>query len=272
MNSLSKYRYLITRRAVQIGILFLFFASNKWGFDILQGNLSFSKVLGIVPLSDPFALLQMLFAGAVVGMDVFVGAVIVIVFYSVVGGRVFCSYVCPMNMVTDAAHYLREKTSLSKVQKKQFVSNKIRYWVLALSLLLSAIFGVAAFEFVSPISMLHRNVIFGFGFGGFAVLVVFLFDLLVLKNGWCGHICPLGAFYSLLGKASLVRVRYDNQKCTVCMECKKVCPEPDVLHTIGRESSQILSGACLNCARCIEVCEDEALDFSIRDFIKKDKI
>jgi ferredoxin-type protein NapH len=33
---------------------------------------------------------------------------------------------------------------------------------------------------------------------------------------------------------------------------------------IGKKSIPVLSGECTNCARCIEVCDDEALDFSIR--------
>ncbi|MFT8144368.1 4Fe-4S binding protein, partial [Salmonella enterica subsp. enterica serovar Enteritidis] len=59
--------------------------------------------------------------------------------------------------------------------------------------------GIAAFELVSPIGILHRGVIFGMGMGGAAVLSIFLFDLFAVKNGWCGHVCPLGGFYSLIG-------------------------------------------------------------------------
>jgi hypothetical protein len=32
------------------------------------------------------------------------------------------------------------------------------------------------------------------------LLAVFLFDLFVMRHGWCGHLCPVGAFYSLIGR------------------------------------------------------------------------
>jgi ferredoxin-type protein NapH len=132
--------------------------------------------------------------------------------------------------------------------------------------------GVTAFEFISPISMIHRGVIFGLGFGWAAAVIIFLFDLFVLKNGWCGYICPLGGFYALISRFSLIRVKHDESKCTLCMRCKEVCPENQVLFMVGKHSAQVLKGECTNCARCIEVCDDDALNFSIRDLIdKKDK-
>jgi ferredoxin-type protein NapH len=268
----NNYRYLFFRRFTQIGLLVLYFGANAWGWKMLQGNLSSSSILGIIPMSDPYAALQMLAAGAIMATNLLVGVAVVVVFYFLIGGRAFCSWVCPINMVTDLANFLREKTGINKVQGiKQPASRKIRYWVLALSLIISALMGVTAFEFVSPISMVHRGIVFGLGFGWAAMLIIFLFDLFVLKNGWCGHICPLGGFYSLLGKFSLIRVQHYEENCTACMKCKVVCPENQVLHMINKESLPVLSGECTNCARCIEVCDDDALGFSIRNMAKNKK-
>lgn len=233
-----------------------------------MGNLSSSNLLGVVPLSDPYAVVQMFAAGAVLSIDVIIGALIITMFYLVIGGRAFCSWVCPINIVTDAAALLRRKIGVDNFAKKQPASRNMRYWVLGLSLVISYMMGIAAFEFISPISVLHRGVIFGFGFGLAAVLVIFLFDLLVLKNGWCGHVCPLGGFYSLVGKFSLIRVHHNKDNCTECMKCKVVCPEVQVLHMISKESLPVLSGECTNCARCVEACDDDALGFSIRKLIQ----
>jgi len=268
----NSYKYFILRRLTQIGILILFFGANAWGWKMLEGNLSTSKIFGIIPMSDPFAVMQMIAAGAVVATDLLLGVAVVTLFYFIVGGRAFCSWVCPINMVTDSANFLRRFFDIDRAQlQKQPIGRNVRYWVLGLSLIVSAFMGIAAFEFISPISMLHRGIIFGIGFGWAAVLIIFLFDLFVLKNGWCGHICPLGAFYSLLGKFSLIRVHHIEENCTLCMKCKVVCPEKQVLFMIGKESLPVLSGECTNCARCIEVCDDDALKFSIRDFAKNKK-
>jgi len=271
-NLWNNYRYLFFRRFTQISLLVLYFGANAWGWKMLQGNLSSSTILGVIPMSDPYAALQMIAAGATLATDLLLGVLVVTLFYFLIGGRAFCSWVCPINMVTDFAFFVRELIGMNKLTGvKQPASRKLRYWVLALSLVVSAIMGLAAFEFISPISMLHRGIVFGIGFGWAGVLIIFLFDLFVLKNGWCGHICPLGGFYSILGKFSLIRVKHNEENCTLCMKCKVVCPENQVLHMIGKESLPVLSGECTNCARCIEVCDDDALSFSLRSMAQNKK-
>ena len=264
-------RYLIARRITQVGIIGLYILAHVYGIKILEGNLSSSLAFGTIPLSDPFAVLQMFFAGSIITMDIFIGALIITIFYGIFGGRMFCSWVCPVNIVTDAANLLRRKIGISAIQKRVYMSRNIRYWVLGLSLVLSFLMGLTAFELVSPISILHRGLIFGMGFGLAVVLIIFFFDLLVHENGWCGYVCPLGAFYSLVGKYSLFRVKYDLEKCTECMACKEVCPEKEVLFMVSKFSETVKMGGCTNCARCIEVCEDDALNFSIRSYINKNK-
>jgi ferredoxin-type protein NapH len=137
-------------------------------------------------------------------------------------------------------------------------------------IVVSAIVGAAAFEFINPIGIFTRGVIFGLGFGWTLILAIFLFDLFVVKNGWCGHMCPVGAAYSIIGAKNLIRVYHDHIKCTNCGNCKEVCPEKEVLNPIINKKSGFIEGiACTNCGRCIEVCNDNALRFSIRGLIKK---
>ncbi len=268
---MKNMKYLILRRVTQIALLFLYFAGNAWGWSILQGDISTSLLFNKIPLSDPFALLQILATGALVGVNVVVGAAIITLFYGLIGGRAFCSWVCPVNMVTDLAAWLRRKLLIDKIERKVWISRNIRYYMIALALIVSAISGLAAFEIVSPISILNRNIIFGFGSGLGLIGAIFLFDLFVVKNGWCGHICPLGGFYSLIGKYSLIKVKHDHQKCTLCMKCKEVCPETQVLHMIGKNSITVNKGECTNCGRCIDVCNDDALFFTISKYIKENK-
>lgn len=264
-----KNKYLILRRITQISLMFLYFGANAWGWTFITGNLSSSLILGTIPMSDPYSVLQMFAAGAVIASNILVGSMVAVLLYGFVGGRSFCSWVCPVNIITDAANYLRRKLGFNQIQKRQPATRNIRYWVIVMSLVISTGLGVTAFEFVSPISMVHRGIIFGLGFGWAAIVVIFLFDLFVLKNGWCGHICPLGGFYSIIGKYSLIRVKHQEEKCTLCMKCKEVCPENQVLFMVGKSTEQVLSGECTNCARCIEVCDDDALNFSIRDLINQ---
>ena len=266
---IKKYRFLLLRRTSQITLMVLYFSANAYGFSVLQGTLSSSLLFNTIPLSDPYAVLQMLAAGAILGTDVLVGALIILIFYMTIGGRAFCSWVCPINMITDMANWLRRVLYLDQIEKKVWLGRGTRYWVLGLALVLSALTGVAAFEIVSPISMLHRGIVFGMGMGFAAVLSIFLFDLFAVKNGWCGHICPLGAFYSATSRFSMIKVKHNQPNCTLCMKCKDVCPEKHILSIIGKESGDISSGECTNCGRCVEVCDDDSLSFGIRKYINK---
>jgi ferredoxin-type protein NapH len=257
-------RFLISRRLVQLSTLFLFFAGNAFGWTILRGNLSSSRVLEKVPLADPFAVLQIFATRRTVFFDAILGAVLITLFFAIVGGRAFCGWVCPVNIVTDFASRLRKILRVDSLVRNWNISSGIRYWMAGLSIILSVITGVAAFEWISPISMLHRGIVYGMGFGWTAVLGVFLFDLCVVKNGFCGHICPLGGFYALIGRFSILRVRHDRESCNLCAKCLEMCPERQVLSLVGKESGMVLSGECLNCGRCVEVCERGALKWSLR--------
>jgi ferredoxin-type protein NapH len=276
---ISNYKYLILRRVVQLGILALYFGGNILGWKMLTGDLSSSSILGTIPLSDPFAILQMLAAGATIGANALIGALIIALFYGIVGGRAFCSWVCPVNMVTDAAAWLRRVLHIDKLERKIWITRNTRYYMVVLALIVSFVSGLAAFEIISPITILNRWVIFGanmidgkivfvMGAGIGLLVAIFLFDLFVVKNGWCGHICPLGGVHSIIGKYSLIRVEHNHDNCTLCMKCTTVCPEKPVLNMIGKRSEYVSQAECTNCGRCIDVCDDDALEFSIRNFIK----
>ncbi len=259
-------RFLIMRRFSQICILLLLIGGNIWGWNILKGNLSFSHLFGIIPLADPFAVLQAVFAGAIVTADIILGSLVILALYSIITGRVFCSWVCPMNFITDAARFLRQKIHLDDKIKPLRVSRNIRYWVLGLGLFFSFLTGLTAFEFISPVAIFHRGLIYGMGAGWIVILSIFLFDLLAVKNGFCGHLCPLGGFYAFTTKPALLKISHNHQKCSLCMKCKEVCPERPILNFIGKRSRIIPPGECTNCGRCIDVCADDSLHFKVQLF------
>lgn len=266
-GKLGVWKYLILRRITQVFTLFLFFGSAHWAWNynelpIISGNLSGSMLLGFIPLADPFAVLQIFASQHTLLTEVLTGAFIVLAFYFIVGGRVWCSWVCPINMISDLAAKIRKKINIQDALK---LSRKFRYTMLVLAIVLSAITGVAAFEWISPISIFHREIIFGLGSGWAILLGIFIFDAFILKDGWCGHLCPLGAFYSIVGKFALLRISFNTPTCTHCVECTKVCPEPQVLDLkLASEKGYISAGECTNCGRCIGVCPEGTLQFDVK--------
>ncbi len=179
---LAAHRYLILRRISQLGFLALFLLGPLAGIWIVKGNLASSLTLDVLPLTDPLVLLQVFFSGLVPETTAMIGAVIVLVFYLLVGGRVYCSWVCPINIVTDTAEWLRRKL---KIKNSANFSSKTRYWLLAGILLVAVISGSVAWELVNPVSMVYRGLVFGMGLAWGVVAAVFLLDLFVGRRAWC---------------------------------------------------------------------------------------
>jgi ferredoxin-type protein NapH len=218
-------------------------------------------------MADPFAALQIFMTGHVLAAESLIGAALMLAFYALVGGRVFCAWVCPVNAVTDAAGWLRQRLPLPT---RFVLGRNFRYAVLATALVVSAVAGVAAFEWVSPVGMAHRGIVFGMGLGALAPVAIFLFDLFILKNGWCGHLCPLGAFWAIVGRSALIRVRFDRASCTHCGACARVCPEPQVLNLKKLAAfGYVAAGECSNCGRCTGLCPEGSLSFDLRPLISQ---
>ena len=261
------HKWLILRRMSQLVILALFLIGPLLGIWWVKGNLASSLTFGVLPLTDPYVLLQSFVAGHGLAKTAIIGAAIVVVFYLLIGGRVYCSWVCPLNLVTDAANWVREKLKLTGGIQ---MSRRLRYWILGLTLALAAATGSIVWELINPVSALQRGLIFGLGGAWIIVLAIFLFDLFVSKRGWCGHLCPVGAFYSLLGRQSLVRVSAPNrERCDNCMDCYNVCPEPQVITPALKGAAKgigpvILEANCTNCGRCVDVCSVDVFSFVSR--------
>ena len=260
-------KWLVLRRASQLLLLALFVAGPWFGWWIVKGNLSSSLTLDVLPLTDPYVLLQSVAARHVPETAALIGALMVVTIYVLVGGRVYCSWVCPVNMVTDAAQWLRRRFGLGLGAR---VRRETRYGILAATLAVSLITGVVAWELVNPVSLLHRGLLFGMGLGWTVIAAIFIFDLLVANDGWCGHLCPVGAFYGLLGQASPLRVVARRRaQCNDCLDCIAVCPEPQVIPPALKGARRglgpvITSGACTNCGRCIDVCSKDVFEFGTR--------
>ncbi|MBU3030725.1 quinol dehydrogenase ferredoxin subunit NapH [Paracoccus marinaquae] len=261
---LRAHKWWVLRRISQISVLGLFMLGPLAGIWIVRGNFAASNIGGLVTLADPYILLQGLAGGTSPATPVVTGALIILVAYLILGGRVYCGWVCPVNIVTDTAHWLRERTGLTRDRK---LDRRTRLVILAATLLASFVTGTVAWEFVNPVSLLQRAMIGGIGFGWAIIVAVFLLDLLVSRRAWCSHLCPVGAFYGLLGRGAVLRVSAANRSaCTDCGACFNVCPEPHVIVPAlkGRGSPLILSGDCQNCGGCIDACPVDVFRMSQR--------
>ncbi|ELB2920994.1 quinol dehydrogenase ferredoxin subunit NapH [Vibrio alginolyticus] len=259
------HRFLILRRLCQFTIIALFMAGPTLG--ILTGNLSSSMLLDNVPLSDPLIVLQALATGHVPEFNALLGVVIVVVFYAILAPRAFCAWVCPLNIVTDLAAWLRRKLNIKASYRWSPV---IRYWLIPVLMLGSALSGAILWTWLDPVAALHRGLVFGMGAGWVLIALVFVLDLLLVEHGWCGHLCPLGATYGVIGRKSLLRVTaVRREDCTKCMDCFYVCPEPEVLRQPLKEGDRrVMDQNCISCGRCLDVCPEHVFEFKNRLSVK----
>ncbi|EGQ8920038.1 TPA: quinol dehydrogenase ferredoxin subunit NapH [Vibrio parahaemolyticus] len=259
------HRFLILRRLCQLAIIALFMAGPTLG--VLTGNLSSSMLFDTVPLSDPLIVLQALATGHIPEFNALLGVVIVVVFYAILAPRAFCAWVCPLNIVTDLAAWLRRKFNIKASYRW---SPAIRYWLIPVLMLGSALSGAILWTWLDPVAALHRGLVFGMGAGWVLIALVFVLDLLLVEHGWCGHLCPLGAAYGVIGRKSLLRVTaVRREDCTKCMDCFYVCPEPEVLRQPLKEGDRrVMDQNCISCGRCLDVCPEYVFEFKTRLNVK----
>ncbi|WP_047550996.1 quinol dehydrogenase ferredoxin subunit NapH [Methylotenera sp. G11] len=262
VSALKRRRWLLMRRSVQILIVLAFIVDLPEIGRIAAGNLSSSVWFWNVPLTDPFVMLQSLLAGAPFAKTVLIGAAIVAGFYAFFGGRIYCGWVCPINMLTDAAYWLRQKL---KIKGNLTMSRELRTVLLVMALVLSAISGTLAWENINPITLLQREIMWTSAAGLTFLAALFLFDFLVTRRGWCGHLCPVGAFYRWLGHYGRLRVMaVKADACAGCSDCIKVCPEPHVLAPlVAKKAVTVTDSDCTRCGACLDKCGSGALSMKL---------
>lgn len=261
---LYRHRWLLTRRTVQIAILLAFIVDIPGYGKIAEGNLSSSLWFDELKLTDPFILLQSFFAGSSIAMPALIGALIVGGFYAFFAGRLYCSWVCPINLVTDLAYWLRKKLN---IKGNMSLSRSLRLWVLALALALSFLGGTLAWEMINPITRFQRELIWFSLSGAMLLGALFLFDLFVSRRAWCGHLCPVGAFYGLLGRYGRLKVTAAaTESCdsSGCSRCVAVCPEPHVLApVVSKQAQSVTSSDCTRCGACLDECHEGTLSMKL---------
>lgn len=248
-------KWTIARRAVQIAVIALI-ASPLLGLSVFRGNLAAGELFGI-GLADPLALVQATLASRIF-MPSFLGAALIIaVFYFLIGGRTFCGWVCPVYLLTELGDKLRERLGSGE---RLLPLSGLR-WAFGATAAISLMTMVPLFEVLSPIGITTRAIMFKAWQPLTLLAAIVLVEVFVARRVWCRSLCPAGGFYSLLGRYSPVRVGFKKERCNGCGECLNVCPVEEVLTSpLEREGLQVASGDCTRCAACVDVCPTRALE------------
>ena len=88
------------------------------------------------------------------------------------------------------------------------------------------------------------------------LLILCIASSVFIYRPFCKYICPLGAFYSLFQRISLVQIRVDADACTNCGACSRACEMKVDPHKTPN------SPECIRCGECMKACPAQALSFA----------
>jgi polyferredoxin len=197
-------------------------------------------------------------------------------------GRIYCSWVCPMGIVQDFfAHAARITRKLKFKHRYSWHTgnNRMRYTWLGFIAIASALgltlpitlfdpysaYGRVASQIIVPIkslvtpdATLFISSLVAFGIAVATLLVV----------GWtayhrgrlvCNTVCPVGSLLSLISKYSLLHFDIDTDLCVNCRKCEHVCKA----ECINPLDHVVDSSRCVMCFNCVDACEHNAIRYTV---------
>jgi polyferredoxin len=227
------------------------------------------------------------FLPAVLALNV--GVIIALVVLTLIFGRIYCSFICPLGVLQDVLARLRRKKNKYSYSKEV---RWLRYPVLVL-FIIALVAGIGAFfqllapysaygriatMIFQPIWMLGNNLLAkvaenadSYAFysvdvwlKSMPVFIIALLTFIVLlvlawRGGrtYCNTVCPVGTFLSFISRFSFLKVHFDTDKCKNCSMCSKNCKAA----CIDYKTHQVDYSRCVVCGNCIDSCKFGALRY-----------
>ena len=203
------------------------------------------------------------FSYYITGMLIFIGVLL---------GRFVCGFLCPFGWFQDLLHKIpTKKFSTKKLSGLRYLKYLILVvMVFLLPALVVNVVGMGnpffckylcpqgVLEGAIPLSLASTSIRSALG-SLFAwkscVLAAVIILSILFYRPFCKWICPLGAFYALMNRVSLLGIRVDACKCVSCGKCSKVCQmDVDVVRAPNHAE-------CIRCGKCIGACPVDAISY-----------
>jgi ferredoxin len=266
----SLYVPRLLRRVYQAYFLLFFFAALALMTD--EGIRRFPTRL-LLQL-DPLSALAVL--GSSWLLPTGLAVALVIVALTLVFGRAFCGWICPVGTLHQLAAWLTRRLRHGSYQKVNRWRPHFRLkYLLLVALVIAALGGTAVVGLLDPLSLVTRSFASGLlpalssvvssdgprprTFAG-AWLTGGLFLGLLAANRWiarwwCRALCPLGALLGLGARAAIFRIHVDPDLCNHCNRCARDCQGADEPFAAHRVSE------CHVCLNCVSVCPEDAISY-----------
>ena len=188
-------------------------------------------------------------------------------------GRFICGFLCPFGWLQELLHKIPgKKLSTKKLKPLTY----LKYAILLLAVVLLPAIVVndlgmgdpffckyicpqGVLEGAIPLAAVNEGIRSALGSlfnWKLAILIVVVVLSVLFYRPFCKWICPLGAFYALMNKVSLLGIKVDEHKCVSCGKCSRVCKmDVDVTKTPNHTE-------CIRCGKCITACPTDAIKFN----------
>lgn len=269
----SSNTYWRKRRWTVLALVNLFFiASSALSINALEGALTGSRFVGF-HLADLNSSLQVMLAFKHMLINLLIGTVTVAFIWWLLGGRTFCSWVCPYHLLAEWAESLHLKLKAKGMAMDIKFERGTRTWLWLIFAVLAFLSSYTVFETISPTGILSRALIYGPGLALIWVVLILLFEIFFSRRAWCRYACPIGLTYGLVGHSSPLKVQYHLDGCFHDGACRQVCLVPHVLEVTKRnratEAHMNIGADCTRCGRCVEVCPTDSLTFEFKGLGQK---
>lgn len=186
----------------------------------------------------------------------------VIVAVSLIYGRLYCGYLCPQTIFSEAAQWWEAKVHRMVTKRwagrpqatLRRISRVISLAGIAAASVVLAFVFIA--YFVEPRDLLSRLLAADLqtagGIAGAVVTLITFLDFAFVRQKFCTTVCPYGYLQGMLvdKNSLLVHYRDETHACIECKKCVRVCP---MLIDIRDSPKQI---ECVHCGECIDACTD----------------
>lgn len=253
-------------------ILYNFYLYGFFSAGIYQGKLKMIPCPGFNCHSCPAALLvcpigalQLFAAYGKNYVSLYVIGILGII--GSIGGRIVCGWACPFGFLQDLLH----KIPSPKINIPRFLE-PIRYGVLFGCVVYiayltkepwfcKAVCPVGTLEAGIPLVLLSsdlRELVDSLFCIKVIVLAGFLIWMVMSSRPFCRIVCPLGAFYGLFNRVSLLQISCIKEKCNMDKKCGRICP---VGHRMYEDDTQ--AARCIRCLRC-KICPANAIKIGFK--------
>ncbi len=164
-------------------------------------------------------------------------------------GRIYCSYVCPMNTMMIPAERLSKRLNLQIIDTPLRLKSRPFAWVALIASIMSMFIAKRLFHISIPILPIWLVI---------SVIVTLRFKPEVFHN----FICPFGSLQRIVGRYAIISKSVDADACIGCKLCESVCPANAILVSSEDRKAKIATELCHQCDNCRNICPKNAIRYS----------